>query len=119
MAFTQLEREEFEHLLSERLANRKQHAAKKGFDIGYKFNNQSIEFFENHPSTNYERGFWNVHVAKLTYVRTKDVWKIYWMRGSLKWQGYLRCPETKKFNEALFFVNEDLDEIFWGLSSIK
>lgn len=119
MAFTPLEREEIERLLLDRLANRKQHAAKKGFDVGYKFNNQSIEFFETHPNSDHEQGFFYLHTAKISYVRTQDVWKIYWMRGSLKWQGYLRCPKTKKFNEALFFVNEDLDEIFWCLSSIK
>ena len=119
MAFTPLEKEEIEHLLLECLAARKLHAAKKGFDIGYKFNNQSIEFFETHPSSDHERGFFNLHTAKISYVRTQDVWKIYWKRGSLKWQGYLRCPETKKFNEALFFVNEDIDQVFWRLSSIK
>lgn len=119
MAFTPLEKEEIEHLLSECLADRKQHAAKKGFDIGYKFNNQSIEFFETLPSSDNEQGFFNLPVAKISYVRTQDVWKIYWVRGSLKWQGYLRCSETKKFNEALFFVNEDIDQIFWGVSSIK
>ncbi|WP_372881422.1 DUF3024 domain-containing protein [Psychromonas sp.] len=117
MAFTESERKEFEHLVSEIIESRREQATNNGFDLGYKFSNQSIELFEIHPSSHNEQGFFNFSVAKLTYVRTKDIWKISWMRGSLKWQGYRRCPETKTFNEALFVVNEDADEVFWKLSS--
>lgn len=117
MAFTESERKEFEHLVSELIESRKKQANKSGFDLGYQFNNQSIELFEIHPSTHNEKGCFNLSVAKLTYIRTKDMWKIFWMRGSLKWQGFRRCPETNKLNEALLVVDEDADQIFWKLSS--
>lgn len=117
MAFTESERKEFKCLVSELIENRKEQAIKNGFDLGYKFNNQSIELFEIHPSNYNEQGFFNLSVAKLTYIRTKDIWKIFWMRGSLKWQGYRRNPEVKKLNEALFIISEDEDRLFWKLSS--
>ncbi|WP_019615769.1 DUF3024 domain-containing protein [Psychromonas ossibalaenae] len=104
-------------MVYELIENRKEQAIKNGFDLGCKFNNQSTELFEIHPSTHNEQGFFNLSVAKLTFIRTKDIWKIFWMRGSLKWQGYGRSPEARKLNEALFVVNEDADGCFWKLSS--
>jgi hypothetical protein len=32
--------------------------------------------------TSYRR---HVGLAKVTYVHNKNIWKIYWMRGNLKW----------------------------------
>ena len=117
MAFTESERKEFEHLVSKLIESRKEQAIKNGFDLGYKFHNQSIELFEIHPSTHNVQGFFDLSVAKLTFIRTKGIWKISWMRGSLKWQGYRRSHEVKKLSEALFVVNEDADGCFWKLSS--
>jgi hypothetical protein len=52
MAFTETERKEYEHLVSNLIENRRRQAIDNGFDLGYIFNNQSIELFEIHPSTN-------------------------------------------------------------------
>jgi len=117
MAFTKMEREEYENLVSNLIEARRMQATENGFDLGYIFNNQSIELFEIHPSTHNEQGFFNLSVAKITFIRTTNIWKIYWMRGSLKWQSYRRNPAANKLSEALFIVNEDEDCCFWKLSS--
>jgi len=117
MAFSKIEREEYEGLVSNLIEARRKQATDNGFDLGYIFNNQIIELFEIHPSTLNEQGFFNLSVAKISYVRTTNIWKIYWMRGNLKWQGYRKHPEVKKLSEALFILNEDEDRLFWKLSS--
>jgi hypothetical protein len=117
MAFTETEREEYENLVSKLIESRRMQATDNGFDLGYVFNNQSIELFEIHPSTSNEQGFFNSSVAKITFIRTTNIWKISWMRGSLKWQGYRKHPEVKKLSEALFIIAEDEDRLFWKLSS--
>jgi len=113
MAFTEIERAKYENLVSNLIQNRRIQATENGFE----FNNQSIELFETHPSTSNEKDFFNISVAKITYIRTTDIWKISWMRGSLKWQGYRKHPEVKKLGEALFIIAEDEDRLFWKLSS--
>ena len=40
-------------------------------------------------------------VAKTTYVKIQDIWKIYWMRQDLKWQGYEPLPEFAIIEECL------------------
>lgn len=34
-------------------------------------------------------------VAKATYIKKNDVWKIYWQRADLKWHGHEADPEVK------------------------
>ncbi|MFT6924575.1 MAG: hypothetical protein ACJAZP_000133 [Psychromonas sp.] len=119
MAFTETEKNEYEHLVSNLIENRRRQAIENGFDLGYLFNNQSIELFEIHPSSHHKQGFFHSSVAKITFIRTTKIWKISWMRGSLEWKGYRINSKINKLSEALFIVNEDPDGCFWKLSSAK
>lgn len=53
-------------------------------------------------------------VAKATYNRTTDRWKIYWMRADLKWHSYPPHPEAVLFDEFLAVVDKDENCCFWG-----
>ncbi|MBW2030193.1 MAG: DUF3024 domain-containing protein [Deltaproteobacteria bacterium] len=53
-------------------------------------------------------------VAKSTYVRTKDVWKIYWQKRDLKWHRYDPDPEVKSIEEFLGIVDRDEYGCFFG-----
>lgn len=51
--------------------------------------------------------------AKATYVKTKGIWKVYWMRGNLKWHPYE--PSAAHSLEAfLKLVDEDKNGCFFG-----
>ncbi len=83
-------------------------------DIGFRIEGQSVEIFEIRP-------FWHdseVKVespgAKATYVRTQNVWKVYWQRADLKWHSYTPEPEVKSIDELLALVDEDKWCAFWG-----
>jgi hypothetical protein len=47
-------------------------------------------------------------------VRTRRVWRLYWMRGNGKWYAYPLCPETKSLAAALRLINEDASCCFFG-----
>ena len=53
-------------------------------------------------------------VAKATYVRIANRWRIYWQRADLKWHGYTPHPEAVFFEEFLGVVEEDECCCFWG-----
>jgi Protein of unknown function (DUF3024) len=53
-------------------------------------------------------------VAKATYVRKADRWKICWQRADLKWHAYPPHPEALFFNELVVIVDEDENSCFWG-----
>ena len=53
-------------------------------------------------------------IAKATYVRTRDLWKIFWMRADLKWHGYEPVPTVGSIDKFLAVVNEDRYGCFFG-----
>lgn len=49
--------------------------------------------------------------AKIQYVRSRNIWKLYWKRSDLKWHGYGEC---RSFEEAIEEVDRDADGCFFG-----
>lgn len=49
--------------------------------------------------------------CKLTYVKSANIWKLYWMRADLKWHLY---EEYKKLDDLLQEVKMDPHHCFWG-----
>lgn len=53
-------------------------------------------------------------VAKATFVRSQDCWKIFWMRADLKWHGYEPLPAVDSIEEFLVAVDKGEYGCFWG-----
>lgn len=83
-------------------------------DIGYRITNQSFEIFEIRPKFNKPEEKHEISVAKATYVKTKKIWKLYWMRADLKWHGYQPFPESKSLEEIIETIKADEHYCFWG-----
>lgn len=83
-------------------------------DIGYKIEDQSVVLVEirpiwNNPSEIREYGY-----AKATFNKSKNVWRIFWMPGNLKWLSYKGAPEVRTLKEFLKIVDEDKMGCFKG-----
>ncbi len=68
-------------------------------DINYKIEGQSIIVFEirsvwNNPSEKMES-----NVAKATFVKTENKWKIYWFKSDMKWHIYKPNEKVNKLKE--------------------
>jgi hypothetical protein len=55
-------------------------------------------------------------VVKATYVKTENIWKVYWMRADLKWHGFQPAPEVDTVNAFLALVAEDKHACFFRLT---
>ena len=75
-------------------------------DISYRIYGKSIEIFEIRPVWNNPAEKIQSPIAKATYVKSSDTWKIYWMRADLKWHGYEPVPSVKTLAEFLKIVDE-------------
>jgi len=76
-------------------------------DFGYRQEGQSVEIFEIRPVWNDPSEKMESSIAKATYVKSKNQWKVYWMRADLKWHGYEPCRIVKNLEEFLQVVDED------------
>ena len=83
-------------------------------DIGYKIEKQSILIFEVRPDWNNPSEYREIPIAKATFVKTSNTWKIYWQKSDLKWHVYGPKPEVKTVNEYVAIVDKDEYGCFWG-----
>ncbi len=83
-------------------------------DISYKIEGQSIYVLEIRPQWDNPKITREYPVAKTTFVKTKNHWKVFWMRADLKWHSYQPTPAVKSINEFIKLVEEDKHHCFWG-----
>lgn len=83
-------------------------------DLGYRIENQSVELFEIRPQWRNPKEKVEIPVAKATYVKKDQIWKIYWQRQDQKWHSYTPAPTVKYFEDFLAIVGEDANACFFG-----
>lgn len=84
-------------------------------DLGYRISGQSVEIFEIRPAWRglpHER--YESAVAKATFVRSRNVWRVFWQRRDLKWHGYEPANEVRSIDDFLSVVAEDRHACFFG-----
>jgi len=83
-------------------------------DIGYELTANSVILVEIRPLWNNPQEILRHPYAKATFVKSKGVWKIYWLRGNLKWYPYDPKPTVKNLRFFLKIVDDDLYGCFKG-----
>ncbi len=83
-------------------------------DLGFRISNQSFEIFEIRPRFDNPKEKITTPVAKATYVKSKKLWKLYWMRADLKWHSYQPFPTSTSLERIIKAINEDEYCCFWG-----
>ena len=88
--------------------------ARKELDFGFLIDGQSVELFEVRPVWNNPEQQLERSVAKATYVKRHNHWKVYWQRADLKWHAYEPMPSVPTLKRFLTLVEEDPHTCFWS-----
>jgi hypothetical protein len=84
-------------------------------DLGFRISGQSVEIFEIRPVWRGKPGEKLEHgVAKATFVRSRGVWRVFWLRQDLKWHGYEPAAEVRTIEAFCKVVHEDAYCCFFG-----
>ena len=84
-------------------------------DLAFRIKRQSVEIFEVRPRWRGAPGEIMEHpVAKATYVKTQELWRVFWMRADLKWHAYPPAPQVGSIEKFLALVAEDKHACFFG-----
>jgi len=83
-------------------------------DLNYEINDQSVILNEIRPAWNNPKEIKTFGYAKATYVKSKNVWKIFWKRSDLKWHSYKPKPTVKTLEHFLRLVDQDEYGCFKG-----
>ena len=115
MALNDLDRRRIEIAMAAFLAkHRPPPHIRPELDIGYRLNEQSVEILEIRPQWDNPSIIREHPFAKATYVRTQNLWKVFWKRADLKWHGYDPASTVKSIDEFLAVVDADQHGCFFG-----
>ena len=81
---------------------------------GQRFTDQSIEMFFVRPAFERPGEHTETEIAKVTYVRAKNVWHLFWKRADGKWHRYPPDPEAESLPAALAIIHKDPNGCFFG-----
>jgi hypothetical protein len=87
---------------------------RKKLDCGYSYDGKIIEIFEIRPEWDNPKEIQHFPFVKIRYYKSKNVWKLYWMRGNLKWELYEPFPNSSHLNKILEIIQEDKYGCFYG-----
>ncbi len=115
MPLTELERKRYEKAVSKFIeARRPPPHVRPKLDLSYRLEGQSVEIFEVRPDYLNPSETIENSVAKATYVKRAEEWRIYWQRADLKWHRYEPYPTVSSIEEFLALVDEDAYCCFFG-----
>lgn len=115
MAFNELDRKRIEKAMDKFLAKRRPPPhIRPELDIGYRLIDQSVEILEIRPQWDALSTIRHYPIAKATYVRTQNLWRVFWKRADLKWHGYEPASRVKTIDEFLAAVDADPYGCFFG-----
>lgn len=115
MAFSELEQKRIEKAVDRFIQhNRPPPHIRNELDLGFRLRGQSVEIFEIRPVWRDPSQKMESSVAKATWVKTQNLWKVYWMRADLKWHSYPPAPEVEAIDAFLALVAEDKHACFFG-----
>lgn len=113
MALSELDQRRIEKQVGEFVdARRPPPDIRPQIDIGYRLDNQAVELFERRRSMRGHRI--EEEFARLVYVKSRDVWKLYWKRADLRWHRYTPFPESTRLDVLLQEIDEDPNACFFG-----
>jgi len=115
MAFKELEKMTYELKVGKYVEARRppEHIRDK-VDLSFRIEDQSVVIFEIRPFWRNPEKIIESMVAKASFVRTENIWKIYWQRADMKWHSYGPEPEVDTIDEFLEVVEEDSHGCFFG-----
>lgn len=87
---------------------------RKQLDIGYSWDGQAAILYELRAQWDDPTNILHLEFAKLRYIKSANRWKLYWMRGSGKWEAYDPKPESPNLQELLNEVSHDDYGCFFG-----
>ncbi|UQA76649.1 DUF3024 domain-containing protein [Sphingobacterium siyangense] len=87
---------------------------RKKLDFGYSWDGKTALLFEIRPQWNDSTNIVELPFAKLRFVKAAKIWKLYWMRGSGKWEAYEPKPECTNLQLLLDEIDHDGYGCFFG-----
>jgi spore coat polysaccharide biosynthesis protein SpsF (cytidylyltransferase family) len=120
MAYSEFEKKRIEKIVGRYIEEKRPPAEiRDEVDLSFKIEGQSIEIFEIRPLWDDPKEKIEEPVAKATYVKSRNLWKVFWQRADLKWHRYDPDPEVDTIDDFLEVVEQTYNTGWSIKSSMK
>ena len=114
MAFNDIELAKIDRALKPLCKARTSPHIKSGGTVEYRIKAHEVLLYTRRPLWDNPDEEIELGVAKFKYQRTTNTWHLYWLRASLKWNGYEPFPVAASIQELADEVQVDPYGCFWG-----
>lgn len=114
MAFTELELQRIKKQIGGLCTRRTPAQFKDQLRFDYKIENHSVVINEIRPDWRNPAVQISMPFAKLTFVKSKNIWKLYWKRASGKWETYGPKESSKELSTLVKEIEDDRYGCFFG-----
>jgi len=115
MAFNEIEKKRIEKTVGRYIEEKRPPIEiRHEVDLSFRIEGQSVEIFEIRPLWDKPKEKVEEAVAKATYVKSQNLWKVHWQRADLKWHRYDPDPEVYTIDAFLEVVERDEYSCFFG-----
>lgn len=83
-------------------------------DIGYTYDGTVVELYQIRPDWRDPAVILHHPYAKIKFTKSKNVWNLYWMRASGKWNEYKEFKPSTSLQKALDCIDKDEYGCFKG-----
>jgi hypothetical protein len=113
MALSELDQRRIEKQVGEFVETRRPPVdIRPQLDIGYRLDSQAVELFEFRRSMRGHRI--EEDFARLVFVKSRSVWKLYWKPSGARWRRYSPLPEATRLEQLLQEIDDDPNACFFG-----
>ncbi|MBL4745142.1 MAG: DUF3024 domain-containing protein [Flavobacteriaceae bacterium] len=83
-------------------------------DFGYSYDGKIIEIHEIRPLWDNPTEKQQFPFVKIVFYKTKQLWNLYWMRASGKWELYEPFPKSTHLDKIIEVIEHDKNGCFFG-----
>jgi hypothetical protein len=114
MSFNDIERQRIKNEVGGLCSKRSPARIKDQLRYEYEIVKQSVIIYEVRPMWNNPGKFTKLTMAKLTYIISRKIWKLYWQRANGKWLRYEPRKPTTNLSDLVQEIDDDYYGCFFG-----
>ncbi|MBT9439028.1 MAG: DUF3024 domain-containing protein [Desulfobacterales bacterium] len=114
MAFTEIEIHKINKFVGALCKKRSPGHIRDKLRYEYKIESQDVILFEIRPRWDEPNEQIRLPFAKLKFVRTQNIWKLFWQRADMKWHKYGPFESSRDLVELVAEIDADPHGCFFG-----
>ena len=114
MAFTEIEIYKINNFVGVLCNKKAPEAIRDQLRYEYKIENQDVILYEIRPRWDKPDEQTGMPCAKLKFVRSQNVWKLFWHRANMKWYAYGPLKSSRDLSELIAEIDTDPHGCFFG-----